>query len=178
MSINHLLNDPELDISVKSLNIGTYNVTPFNQVKTDPSEVVLYYNTLTASVSRDADIVRYHISRNGDFIDVTGYVGWDFPVDTLQTAQTMYFDIVIPHPEVDSAYTAFSSRLVAPVTTFLSRTEIGYRTTGSNLNDDLAVAVAGTTFNTTLRQRILVGVFTGTNNVLCSFKYSILCKTK
>jgi hypothetical protein len=178
MSINHLLNEPELDIVVKSINVGNYNATPFNQVKTDPSEAIMYYeNTVPAATQKNADVVRYHISRNGDFIDVTGYTGWDFPTGTLKSNQDVHFDIVISHPEVDSAYTNFASRAVASATNFESTSDIGFRLI-AGLSANLAVPVAGTDFNTTIRQSFAVGSFTGNNNVLCSFKYSILCKTK
>jgi len=178
MSLNHLIN-PELDISVKSLIIGTYNATPYNEVQLQPTDVLMYYNTPTGAAITSPDIIRIHTYRNGDFINATGYIGWNFPPTTLAANQGPYIDILIRHPEVETAYSDFTTRKCASTFDIKGISEITFRLLDGIVNTVPSV-IAGTDLNTTIRQRFNVGGFSEatTNNVLYTFNYSILCKTK
>jgi hypothetical protein len=179
MSLNHLLNSPELDISVKSVKVGTYNASPYNEVQLNPPDALMYYNTPTGTAISSADFISIHTYRNGDFIIATGYIGWTFPPTTLAANQGPYIDILIRHPEVETAYSDFTTRKCASTFDIKGISEISFRLLDGIVNTVPSV-VAGTDLNTTVRQRFNVGGFNEatTNNVLYTFNYSILCKTK
>lgn len=177
MSINHILENPELDIVVKSINVGGVNYSPFNDVITDISKAVCHFDQGGSPAQKFANSIRIHVKRNGNFIEATGYCGYNFEAGGIDQNSSLYVDIEISHPEVADAYIDPLSRGVATNISITGFQNMNLRTVPS-IDNVIAVPVGGTNTTTIIRQNLYVSTFASTNNFMSTFTYSILCPTK